>query len=170
MQVALRVAAHQLAVLRECDVALDDARAHARRGLVGLLGVLGELERGAAMADGEIGAVERPLLALLQLVLEPPVVDAVDQVERPRAELDAGVALPVVVSIVVAVTIVIVAPVGMGERGEGRESEERCRDGERTECVAHAGLLGRIGESGEACHRAPAGSLCSRRVLGMATG
>ena len=125
-----RVAAHQLAVLGEGHVALHDARAHARAGLVGLLGVLGELQRGAAMADGEVGAVERAVLALLQLVLERAFVHAVDQIERPRAELDG-----------------VVGPAGGRRRigeGHGAEAGEHGKRGcerDRVQDVAHEFLL-----------------------------
>jgi len=39
VHVGLRVAADQFLVLREGDIALDDARTHARRGFIRLLGV-----------------------------------------------------------------------------------------------------------------------------------
>src|SRR4029453_9829928 len=87
------VAADQLAVRRERDVALDDAGAHAGGGLVGLLRVLGELEGRAAVADREVGLPERPVLALLEAVLERAFVQALHEVERPRADLDRAVAV-----------------------------------------------------------------------------
>src|SRR5215510_16014410 len=89
-------------MLREGDVAFDDARAHPRARLVGLLGVLGELQRGAAVSDGEVSAAEWAVLALLQFVLQRAFVHAVDEVERARPELDALVGTTrIVVAIVV---------------------------------------------------------------------
>ena len=46
MQVAFVVTAHELAVLGERHVALDDTCAHARPRLVGFLRVLGKLQAG----------------------------------------------------------------------------------------------------------------------------
>jgi hypothetical protein len=73
----------------EGHVALDNASALPRSGLVRFLRVLWELQRGAAMADREIGLAERPVFALHQLVLQPARVHAVDQIEWPWAELYA---------------------------------------------------------------------------------
>jgi len=88
VQVALRVAAHQLPVLREGDVALDDAGALARGRHVRLAGVLRELQPGSAVSDGEVAPEKRPLGAGRELALEPPLVHVVDQVERTRPQLD----------------------------------------------------------------------------------
>jgi hypothetical protein len=92
------VAAHQLAVGGEADVALHDAGAHAHRGLVGLLRVLGELQRRAAVADREVGFAERARGAFLQALLQLARPHGVHQVERPRPELH-GAAFPIVVAI-----------------------------------------------------------------------
>ena len=108
MQVVLRMAADQLLVLGESHVALDDARAHARRRRVGLGGVLGELHRRATVADRKLARCERATLrAPLQLALERALAHVVYQEEWPRSELHAarlvraarlvGVALAVVV-------------------------------------------------------------------------
>ena len=59
MQIVLCVPAHQLLVLREGDVALEDARPQSRACLVGLPRVLGELEGSATMADREVALLER---------------------------------------------------------------------------------------------------------------
>jgi len=52
VQVALRVAADELAVLGDGDVALDDTGAHGNGGLVGLRGVLREQQGRAAVLQG----------------------------------------------------------------------------------------------------------------------
>ena len=72
------VTANELAVLRECHVALDDARALTRTGLIRLFRVLRELQRRSAVCNHEIAATERAVLAALQLLLEPAVVHALD--------------------------------------------------------------------------------------------
>jgi len=51
VQVALGVPADQLPILGERHVALDDTGAHACSSLIGLLGMLGKLQRRTAMAD-----------------------------------------------------------------------------------------------------------------------
>jgi hypothetical protein len=62
-QVVLGMAAHERAIAGEGHIAFNDARAHPRSGLVRLLGVLGKLQRGAAVAYGEVRAVNRFVLA-----------------------------------------------------------------------------------------------------------
>ena len=107
VKIALRMAADELAVLGEGHVAFDDAGAHARRRDVGFARMLGELQRGAAMADREVGPVERPCLALLEGVLQRPFVHVVDQEERTRPEMGERL-------------------VALGDRGGGdRDGEER---------------------------------------------
>jgi hypothetical protein len=44
VKIALRVSAHELAVLGKCDIALEDPGAHASSSKIGFEGVLGELE------------------------------------------------------------------------------------------------------------------------------
>lgn len=91
VQVALRVAAHELTVAGECDVALQDASAHARTGIESLASVLGELERATAVGDGEERRVADGLLsARLELLLERALVHLVDEPERSRTDLDVG--------------------------------------------------------------------------------
>ena len=63
MEIGLRVPAHELQILGEGDVALDDAGAHACGRFVRFAGVFRELEGGATMADGEVGFLERPVAA-----------------------------------------------------------------------------------------------------------
>ena len=63
VQIALRVPTHELPILGERHVALQDAGAHARGRLQGLARMLGELQGGATMTDGEIRRVERHLRA-----------------------------------------------------------------------------------------------------------
>jgi hypothetical protein len=46
-----------------------------------------EQQGSATMRDGEIGAVERPVLALHQAILELAFVHTLNQVERARTEL-----------------------------------------------------------------------------------
>ena len=87
VEVILRMAAYELAVPRERDVALDDAGTLPRSTLVRLLGVLGELQRRAAVPDREVGAMERPVLALHQPVLQRAFIHALNQVERPRVQV-----------------------------------------------------------------------------------
>ena len=84
------MAADEFAILRERDVALDDACALARRGHVRLACVLGELKRGAAVADREVGRLERAGGALLERRLEFAVGHGVDEERRPGAELDGS--------------------------------------------------------------------------------
>jgi hypothetical protein len=86
VQVALRMPADQLPVFRERHVAFDDAGAHPRRRLIGLPGVLGELQRRAAMADGKIGLVKGPG-ALAQFLFQRPVLHPVDEVKGPGTDL-----------------------------------------------------------------------------------
>lgn len=79
VQVALAVAAHQLQVLGEGDVALEHAGAHASARQVGLARVLGELQgAAAAVRDGEGRRLHLELLARVQLGLEGAVRHAVD--------------------------------------------------------------------------------------------
>lgn len=52
------MAADELPVLGEGHVAFHDPCAHTEAGEIGLLGVLGELQGGAAMRDREIRPVE----------------------------------------------------------------------------------------------------------------
>jgi hypothetical protein len=90
VKIALRVAAHQLAVLGECDVALDPSRTHARGGEVGLLRVLRKLERGAAVPDRE-GARPRGLLAAaLELAPQRAGPHGLDEVVGTRSDIDAS--------------------------------------------------------------------------------
>src|SRR5262245_65448856 len=79
--------ADQLAVLGEGYVAFKHARAHARRGLIGFLGMFGKLERRAAVSDREVGPSKRSL-ALPQPVLEWTILHSLAPVERGRSELD----------------------------------------------------------------------------------
>ncbi len=88
VQVALGVTAHQLSILGERDVALQNPGAHANRRQQSFLGVFGELERGAAMGDGEGGGMEGPFGAGGQFLLEGTVVHVVDQVVRPWSQLN----------------------------------------------------------------------------------
>jgi hypothetical protein len=76
--------------LGEGHVALEDAGPHARTRLMALLSVLGELQRPApAVADGEVSLVkEWAVRTLLEFFLEPTGFHFVDEVERPRAQLD----------------------------------------------------------------------------------
>ena len=118
MQVALGVTAHQLAVLGESHIAFDHARTLARTGFIRFLGVLGELQRGAAMSDGEIGLVERTGLAALQLVLEAAVVQTVDQIEGAVADLHRAARWRALIVMTVAV-LIVAAIVVTGARCEG---------------------------------------------------
>lgn len=98
------MAAYQLAVLRERDVALDDAGTLPRCGLVRLLGVFRELQRRTAVPDREVCAAEGAVFALHQPVLQRAFIHALNQVERPRPKLDrtaiflAVLMAPIVVS------------------------------------------------------------------------
>src|SRR5690554_6133646 len=93
MQVALGMAADQLAIGSKGDVALNDARAHACRRDVRLTGVFGKHQSGASMADTEVGAIKRPLLALLERRFQLALVHIVHQVEGTRSKLDARIVL-----------------------------------------------------------------------------
>ena len=91
VQIVLRVPADELFVLGEGDVTLEDARTHSGARLIGLARVLGELQRGATMADREIALLEGTGGALLQLTLEAAVFHLVDEEERTRTELHASI-------------------------------------------------------------------------------
>ena len=84
------MAADQLEIPREGDVALDDAGAHAGGGIVGFTRVLGKLQGCAAMSNREVGSLERPLGAGSQLVLERPLLHIVHEEERARSELNVS--------------------------------------------------------------------------------
>src|SRR5262249_34033890 len=82
VQVALVVAADELSVARERDVALEDAGTHASARLVALLRVLGKLQRSAAtMADRERRPPERSVTALLEGALQPAGTQFADEIE-----------------------------------------------------------------------------------------
>ena len=85
VQVVLRVAADELFVLGEGDVAFEDARAFTRPGEIRIAGVFRELERGAAVTDGKFGFLRRLLGAGEQLLFECAVFKIVDEIERAHA-------------------------------------------------------------------------------------
>jgi hypothetical protein len=91
VQLALVVAADQVSVLGERDVALHDARSHACAALVGFLRVLRKFQSAAAMSDRKARTIERAVLAFLHTILELTFVHALDQVEGTRAELHGRV-------------------------------------------------------------------------------
>jgi hypothetical protein len=109
-EVVLRVPAYELEIFREGDVAFNDSGAHACARLICLTGMLGKLQRRAAVADGEIGAVERSVAAARELRLERAVLHVVDHKERPRPELNTLVALPIA-------AVVVAGMQGRGESG-----------------------------------------------------
>ena len=80
--------ANELLIARECDVTFDGSSAHARRGFVGLPRMLGKLQRGAAMADGEFGFLHRLMTALPQCFLEIARIHLLDKEVRSRSEID----------------------------------------------------------------------------------
>ena len=82
------MAANELPVLGERHVALDDACAHARAGLVGFLCMFGQLQRRAAMRNREVGTAERAVPALEQAGLERSGIHALHEEERTLAQLD----------------------------------------------------------------------------------
>jgi hypothetical protein len=82
------MAAHEHAVARERDVALDDAGAHACASLIGFPRMLRELQRRAAMRDGKIRALDWFVFARLQLPFQRAIVHTLDEVERSRSNLD----------------------------------------------------------------------------------
>jgi hypothetical protein len=88
VEIALRVAAHQLPVPGERDVALDPSRTHARGGEVGLLRVLRKLERGAAVPDREGARPHALLAAALELAPQGAGPHRLDEVVGTRSELD----------------------------------------------------------------------------------
>src|SRR6185436_4870205 len=115
------------ALLGERRVALDNARAHPGARLVRLFGVLGELQRRAAMPDGEVGAAERAVLALHQLVLQRSFVHSVHEVERAWPQLDG--------------VVVLAVAIGAGHRGEAGEYGNRGHECGREQDSAHGSLL-----------------------------
>jgi hypothetical protein len=120
VQVALVVAAHQLTVSSERHVTFFNARAHACARFMAFPGVLRELQRAAAsMGDREIRLVEGTLTALFQFALERAGAHLVNQVERARPDLDAGV----LVLVAIAIPVVVV---GAGHNGQqARHRHER---------------------------------------------
>jgi hypothetical protein len=87
VQIALRMPADQLPILRESHVAFEDAGAHARSRFIGFFGVLGELQRCAPVSDRKIRRLHVLFGARGKLPLERPFVHVVDQVEGPRSQL-----------------------------------------------------------------------------------
>lgn len=106
MQIAVGVAAHELAVGGEGDVAFDDSwiwsvqldypvlanvvnltSSHSGGSIVTLPAVLGELQRGASVRDGEARSGLGLVLARFKLVLQVSLVHLVDKVVRTRAQL-----------------------------------------------------------------------------------
>jgi hypothetical protein len=83
--------ANQFAVVGKGLVALHDACAPARTGLIGHIGMLREQQGSATVSDGEIGPVEWAVFALHQAVLKLPLTHPLDEVEGPRAKLNPGV-------------------------------------------------------------------------------
>lgn len=89
VQVAVAVAANQLAVLGEGDIALENAGAHTRTSHVGLERVLGELQAcAAAMRNHPRRHLHLILLAGVELALERALLEVVDEVVWARAKLD----------------------------------------------------------------------------------
>jgi Holliday junction resolvasome RuvABC endonuclease subunit len=88
MEVVLCVTTDQLPGLGKGNVAFHDASAHACGGFIRLLGMLGELKRGAAVADPEVGLHEGLVAALLQCTFERARIHILDKIIRPRTHLD----------------------------------------------------------------------------------
>ena len=82
--------------------------------------MLRELHGCAAVTDGKVGAVEGTVFALHQAVLEPAVIHALYQIERPRAEIHSIVGTS--------------AAVGVG--GGGKQT-----GGYQGECHGKSGIL-----------------------------
>ena len=95
MKIALRVATHQLPVLGEGHVALNDAGTHASGRHIGLFRVFGELQGSAAVADREVGPLKGAFGALLEFGLELPLIHVFDEEVRTRPELHVLAAMPV---------------------------------------------------------------------------
>ncbi len=92
MQIALVVAANQLAVPGESHIAFLDAGAHARARFMAFPGVLRELQRAPAPVTDRKGRLaERTLAAPLQPALERAGAHLVDQIKRTRPDLDGAV-------------------------------------------------------------------------------
>ena len=81
VQVVLCVAADEFFVFGEGNVAFEDACAFTRASEVGIAGVLGELERGATVANGKFGFFRRLLRTGEQLLFEGAVFEVVDEVK-----------------------------------------------------------------------------------------
>lgn len=88
MQITLGVAADQLLVVGESDIALDDSGTHPPGGCIALSSMLGELQRCAAMGEDEVGGCKRAFGAGLQLGFQGALVHIVDEVVGTRAQLD----------------------------------------------------------------------------------
>src|SRR5262249_28087770 len=133
VQVALIVTTHEVLVLRERHVALEDACAHPRAGLVALLGVLGKLERAAApVADRKRRLLESVVSALLEGALERTGAHLFNEIEGPGAELN------------------VLVPASGHDLAAGRPESRESSGGKSDELPAHRDLLFRGWEDSRA--------------------
>ena len=134
VQVALVVAADQFPILGEGHVTLEDASAHACACFVAFLGVLGNLQRAAtAVADGEVGLVEERAVAHCSSLRLSGWGSFVDQVERPRAELDSRTTA--------VVSVVARGAIGSSAHRDNREEDTNGDDGKGSQTLRHHKLL-----------------------------
>lgn len=101
VQVALRVAAYELLVFGESDIALEDTGALSAGSIETFERVLRELEGSTAVGDNEVSGVEGSFRARLELLLQRTFVHVIDEVVGSVANLDIelGAAMASVVTL-----------------------------------------------------------------------
>ena len=95
------MAAYELRVLCERDVALDNPRTLQCRALVRFLGVFGKLQRRTAMSDREVCATETIVFALHEPVFQRAFIHAINEIERSGSKLNGIIFLALMTPIVV---------------------------------------------------------------------
>lgn len=121
---------HQLFVLGERDVTLQDTRTHARSRFVRLPGVFRETHGGTPVANREVAVLEGALCAFLQFALESAIVHVVNEEQGARPALHAmGTA---------ACVLFLTVPGVIVARFVGEWLRYRDLDAEQREQVRHA--------------------------------
>jgi hypothetical protein len=118
------VSTHQLFVLGERDVTLQDSRTHARSRLVRLPGVFRELHGGTPVANREVALFEGACCAFLQFALESAIVHVVNEEQGARTELHAMDA-PALVLFVTVVVMIVATFVGECDGRECAKAESK---------------------------------------------
>src|SRR6185312_9408061 len=104
--------------------------------------VLGEFERRAAVADREIGAAERAVLAGKEFVLQLARVHALHEIVRARADLHARLVLrmPEVLDVVALSTVVVLIRAGLRDTCTGRQHRGKTDERQLQFALAHRTL------------------------------